>query len=909
MIKASAGSVTVGKSCRWLRVLALRLVLSVCLVGGASLLVERPAVAEDAAPEATGADVETLIEDIVVIGSRRRDRSATESPVPVDVVTADDFVMQGDNNLDALVASQVPSYNVGLEPISDAASFIRPATLRGLPPDSTLVLVNGKRRHRGAVITWLGSGVSGGAQGADISAIPAIALDRLEVLRDGASAQYGSDAIAGILNFVLKDGSSGTTLDARWGRHYEGDGDVLTLAGNVGLPLTSDGFANLSFEWKDSEPTDRGVQRGDAQALLNAGNVHVRRPTAQIWGSPEYSGDYKLFGNFGVDLPGGAEVYAFGNWAERQVEGGFYFRNPHTRGGVFKGDVVDDNGNPVPKDDEGKELAHGTPTVKVADLSGNLSANCPIIRVEGAFQAEGANNPDNPYYGGVPDPTALAAVRDHPHCYTLYEKFRGGFTPQFGGYIDDRALAIGLRGKRGEWFYDLSAAAGRSHADFYIYNTINPQLLGRRNDIPTYYDAGAYTETDRVVNFDLSRPLSLGRSGVPINVALGLEYRDETFEVASGEPNSYYIDDEYGLPEQGFGVGSNGFPGFQPGDAGKSTSRSHAAYVDLESNLTERFLLGAAVRYEDYRLFGDTTDGKLAARFQVSDAVAVRSSVSTGFRVPTAGQATVRNVTTEFNKGRLADIATLPPSNPVAQQLGATPLTPEQSTNFTMGTVIRLNRLDITLDYYNIKIEDRITLTSRFDLKQEDIDALLAAGVSDASSFTSVRFFTNRQTVEASGIDLVATLPFAFWGGESSLTLAGNWSNVSLTDYDPDFTNENRRRQIEEGRPDQRYVVTWAHRQGPWRFMTRGRYYGEHYDAPTNDGDVSFYADPRVLFDLEVSFDWNDSVTMVIGAENVLDEYPEENPAGEVAGLLYPEGSPFGFNGGYYYVGLKVALP
>ncbi len=872
-----AGSVAVGGLRHRPRKLAVRLVLSVCLVGCAALLAERPAIAQEATPDGTEADVETLIEDIIVIGSRRRDRSAIESPVPVDVVSGDDFVMQGDNNLDALVASQVPSYNVGQEPISDAASFIRPATLRGLSPDSTLVLVNGKRRHRGAVITWLGSGISGGAQGADISAIPAIALERLEVLRDGASAQYGSDAIAGILNFVLKDDSSGATLDARWGSHYEGDGDVLALAANMGVPLTSDGFANLSFELKNSDPTDRGVQRGDAQALIDAGNPHVRQPTAQIWGAPEYSGDYKLFGNFGIDFLNGSEAYAFGNWAKRQVEGGFFFRNPHTRGGVFEGDPLPD----------------GIPTVKVADLSGDRSANCPAI----------------PIIDDVPDADALAAVRDHPDCYTLYEKFPGGFTPQFGGNIEDRALAVGFRGKQGEWFYDLSAATGRSHAQFYIYNTINPQLLGHRNDIPTYYDAGAYTETDRVVNFDLSKPFSFGRSGVPINIALGLEYRDETFEVTSGEPNSYYIDYEYELPEQGFGVGSNGFPGFQPGDAGQSTSRSHAAYIDLESNLTERFLLGAAVRYEDYGLFGDTTDGKLAARFQVSDAVALRSSFSTGFRVPTAGQATVRNVTTEFQDSRLADIATLPASNPVAQQLGATPLTPEQSTNFAIGTVISLNRLDITLDYYNIEIEDRITLTSRFVLEPEDIDALLAAGVSDARSFTSVRFFTNRQSVEASGIDLVATLPFELWGGESSLTLAGNWSDIALTDYDERFTSENRRSQIEEGRPDLRAIATLTHSRGPWRFMARGRYYGEFYDAPTNDGSVSFYADPRLLFDAEAAFDWNESVTLVIGADNVLDEYPEENPQGEVAGLIYPEGSPFGFNGGYYYVGLKVALP
>ena len=228
-----------------------------------------------------------VIEEIVVVGSRRRDRSAADSPVPVDVVGGDEFAAQGDSNMDSLIASLVPSYNVSQEPISDAATFIRPATLRGLAPDATLVLVNGKRRHRAAVIALLGAGISGGAQGADVSVIPAIALDRLEVLRDGASAQYGSDAIAGIMNFVLKEDNSGMAVDAKWGSHYEGDGDALTLAANVGLPLTEYGFANLSFEWKESDPTSRSRQRGDAQELIDAGNTNVRQPAAQIWGSPD----------------------------------------------------------------------------------------------------------------------------------------------------------------------------------------------------------------------------------------------------------------------------------------------------------------------------------------------------------------------------------------------------------------------------------------------------------------------------------------------------------------------------------------------------------------------------------------------------------------------------------------------
>ena len=238
------------------------------------------------------------LEEVVVVGSRRRDRSASDSPVPVDVIGGDDFLAHGASDMDSLLSALVPSYNVATEPISDAATLIRPATLRSLPPDSTLVLVNGKRRHRAAVIALLGAGISAGSQGPDLSVIPAIALDRLEVLRDGASAQYGSDAIAGIMNFVLKEDSEGMTFDAKWGSYFEDNDNSLTLATNIGLPLSDAGFANFSFEWKEADPTSRSTQRGDAQGLIDAGNTNVRQPAAQIWGSPEISDDFKLFGNF-----------------------------------------------------------------------------------------------------------------------------------------------------------------------------------------------------------------------------------------------------------------------------------------------------------------------------------------------------------------------------------------------------------------------------------------------------------------------------------------------------------------------------------------------------------------------------------------------------------------------------------
>ncbi len=824
------------------------------------------------------AQVAGTLEEIVVVGSRRRDRSASDSPVPVDVILSEEFLSQGNTDMDSVLAAVIPSYNVSQEPISDAATLIRPATLRSLPPDTTLVLVNGKRRHRAAVIALLGAGISAGSQGPDLSVIPSIALERLEVLRDGASAQYGSDAIAGIMNFVLKEDNQGAVLDTRWGSYFEGDGNSVIISGNAGLPLTSAGFANLSFEWKESGPTSRSVQRGDAQSLIIAGNTDVRQPAAQIWGAPEISGDFKFFGNFGLDLGNGSEAYAFGNWAERQVEGGFYYRNPHTRGGVFRG----------------PELPDGTKTVKVADLTGDMSGNCSVVRI----------------VNDVADSAALASVRDNPDCYSLIEKFPGGFTPQFGGFIDDLSLAVGVRGDDlldSGWFYDLSASVGRSNASFYIYNTINPQLLSRRNDIPTYYDTGAYTETDRLVNFDLSKPFNVGNLWGPVNVALGLEYRDETFRIHNGDSNSFFIDPN--LAEQGFGVGSNGFPGFRPDDAGEHTVRAYGAYIDVESDVSERLLLGGALRYEKYPAYGSTLDGKFATRLQIVDSLALRGAVSTGFRVPTAGQANLRNVTTEFQMGFLTDIATLPPTHPVAQQKGAQALTPEQSVNKTVGFVFNVGALGLTADYYNIRIKDRIAFTSRFNLTPGDIEALLASGVSDASSFSSVRFFSNQQTVEASGIDLVASLPFDLVGGDSMLTVVANWSDINLSRFNTDFTDENTRLQIEQGRPDSRFSATWSHTQGIWRLLGRARYYGGYYDAPTNDGTVSFFPEPELLFDVEAGVNLTDSLSVLLGAQNVLNEYPGLNPNGEVAGLIYPEQSPFGFNGGYYYLRATWQMP
>ena len=831
----------------------------------------------------------TVIEEIVIIGSRRQDgRSQADSLVPVDVFGGEDLSNMGSTDMDQALSNLIPSYKVDTQAINDAATLVRPATLRGLPPDSTLVLVNGKRRHRAAVITFLGNGVADGSQGPDISTIPSIGIKRVEVLRDGAAAQYGSDAIAGVINFELKDDAEGGTVEARWGQHYEGDGDGFNFAGNIGLPLTSSGFLNLSMEYKEADPTSRAIQRSDAQTLIDAGNPYIQdesydsifHPTVMVWGAPEFEYDYKFFGNFGMDLSDNFEAYGFGNYAKRKVEGGFYFRNPHTRSGVFDGDI-----DPV----------SGYDTVKVADIDGiGVGTSCPVIRII-----------DN-----VASAEDIAAVEADPNCESFITRFPGGFVPRFGGTMEDYSFAIGVRGDLpGDWHVDVSGVYGRHEASFFMRHTLNPQLLAKPDitvaNIPINYDPGVYTETDYTINLDVSKLVDIAAFHSPLSIAFGLEHRQEEFKVTQGGETSWFQDlRPGGLTEQGFGVGSNGFTGFGPRLAGTWSRNSYAAYLDVEAELSRDVLLGVAGRYEDHKGVGETMDVKISTRGQVNDNFAIRGAVSTGFRSPTVGQANILNVTTAFTGGMLADEATLPPTHPASALVGGQPLTPEESINYTVGAVFNIGDLDVTIDYFNIKVEDRIARSSNKILTDEDRATLVAQGVTDAAAFSQLRFYTNDFDTTTQGIDIVATLPFELGGGNSNLSFAGNWTETQVDDRNPDVINDKRVIQLEKNNPEIRFTTTLDHNQGPWRMLLRGRFYDSFVEFSTDDGSARLNAGSRWLMDAEVGYSLNNNITLVAGAENFIDTTPtnqRNNESPYPSGMQYAETSPYGFNGGFYY--------
>lgn len=809
---------------------------------------------------------EAALEEVVVVGSRGAPRTVAESPVPVDVLSADELNRAGSNDMLEQLKGAIPSLNVHLQPISDAASMIRPANLRGLPSDNTLVLVNGKRRHRASVIAFQGGGINDGAQGPDISVIPSIALKQVEVLRDGASAQYGSDAIAGVINFVLNDASEGGSFSIKQGGYQAGDGDSTVVAGNIGLPLTDAGFMNISFQMREADPTSRSVQRTDAQNLIDAGVKNVPEP-AQIWGSPEIKDDITFFFNSGLDLGNGSEAYMFGNYSERDVEGGFYYRNPNDKDNVYTYEHKEDKNQYRLVIDKG----YG------GDCGDSVTGIIPDIRKV-----------------KVDNDKALKALMDSKDCYVHNEKASGGYTPHFIGNIADTALTAGVRGDLTSgmlagYHYDLSGSVGRNEAHFGLIGTLNPSM---GPDSPRDFATGGYIQLAKTFNADLQK--QFGNT----SVATGYEWRETTFEVVAGEEASWKKGD-YVNDEQPLDIGSHGFVGFHPISAGAFTRRNHALYIDIESQLTDDLLMGGALRYEDFTSFGDTTNYKISFQYQQIDAIALRGSVSTGFRAPTQGQTNVVNTQTSVAGGELWQVQTLPVS-----KLDEGELIPEETKSYSLGMVISVGDMEITADYFNIDVSDRIGIANNQDATWKHWKAMEDAGIPNPRNIKKISYFTNDFDTETEGVDIVATYPAEFFSGATDFSLAYNWTDTVVSDVGEVTKKEKLKvERLEDGLPHHRATFTVAQDWEDISAFVRTNYFGSYF-ATSAFGEFSAEADSAVTVDAEATYRVSDNISISAGGQNIFDQEAEklDEESAKTLGAIYYETSPFGIEGAYWYL-------
>ena len=878
----------------------------VIFIGLASIAVAQETEMESS--DAASEQESVTLEGIVVVGTRAKPRSVLESAVPIDVLPSDDFVKHGSTDLPDLLRNLVPSYNVNAQPIADAATVVRPANLRGLAPDHTLLLVNGKRRHRASVIAWLGNGLSDGAQGADLSPIPSLALKQVEVLRDGASAQYGSDAIAGVMNLQLKDSYEGGSFEIKPGIFQAGDGLTYALAGNIGLGR-EDLWTNLSFEYGGTNETDRSVQRDDAAALIRAGNTDVADP-AQPWGHPIIRNDIKLFANSGASITDDIQFYGHANYAQKEVEGGFYFRNPNTRGAVFSND--------------------GGETLLVGNLRGLTAEMADWEARKQAAEAAGQefielsphDADDIPITNSVPDPGALQQVFSDPNLFTFQELFPGGFTPRFGADTQDASLLVGLKGTvLADVGWDLSASYGRHASDFFIRNTVNASL---GPDTPTEFDPGDYIQADTNINLDLTYPLH-----DTVFLASGLEYRTETFEIVQGQIESWEIGP---LASQGFSSGSNGFPGFSDIAEGNWTRSNFAGYLESEFQPLGFWTVNAAVRGEYFDDFGSTVNYKVATNYGIADTfkellsidpiidLRVRGSYSTGFRAPTPGQQNAFNVTTEFGENNtLVNKGTIPSTHGAARLVGGKALEPEKSKNFTVGTVVSHAIASITIDYFNIKVEDRLAPSRDFnrgtDITEAQILQLVAEGITSAGNLQEFRFFTNEFETNTQGIDVILTAPIL----DGTLSVAYNYTGTEVTKHNPDILNEVRINLIQKGIPRHRGNVTLTQAIGnSLGVLGRVNYYGPWYE---NAVGAQTYSE-AFLVDLEVSYAIVENLGITIGVNNVLNVEPDniteaegpdvpfdikEFPA-RIVGRPFGEYSPYGFGGAFWYTKVSYSF-
>lgn len=806
---------------------------------------------------------------IIVTGTRRTDRTVADSTVPIDVISSDSLLNQGTTETNRLLNNLVPSFNFPQPSLTDGTDSLRPATLRGLAPDQVLVLVNGKRRHLSSLLNLNGS-VGRGSSGVDMNTIPPIAIDRIEVLRDGASSQYGSDAIAGVINIQLKKREGGRA-QATFGKYittmkgvdqvasvaattgasdnpaitFTGqdrtrrDGDTWTIATNIGLPLGDTAYFNWTAEYKDRSPTNRsGPDLRRQYSTAGDPRESTFNRYSHRFGDGE-SKDFNFFVNAGADLGEAFELYAFGSYGIRDANGtGFYRRSLDSR------------------------------------------------------NADWAN-------GGMPF-------------------YPDGFLPQIDSTIEDISAAVGVRGETSGWNLDLSLTYGTNALDYGVSNSWNASLGGDVS--PRNFNAGGLRSGQMAVNFDAQRELNLGIGDT--SLAVGGEWRNENYKIIAGELASY-VAGPFTF-SNGASPGAQVFPGFSPTTAIDRSRDSFAGYVELDTDISDAFNVQVAGRYEHFSDFGSTVNGKAAARFEPIDGFALRGSVSTGFRAPGMAQQFFSTTSTNNVTGvGLIEIGTFPVSSPIAVALGAEPLKAEKSLNLSGGVVFTMvPGLNITVDYYNIKINDRIVLTE--NLQGADVVAILqAANVVG----TSARFFINGIDTRTQGLDVVASYRIPDFGlGRFTLTAGYNINDTKITDRRT-FSGFTAQRlfarsesfRLTDGQPSNKLNVGLDWELEPFGATLRGNRYGSVFlpTGSTSDitvakgtapGDITL--SPKWVVDLELRVNPLDNVQLAFGANNLFDQYPDRLPYGTVDGfnfglnnsfLPYSSQSPFGFSGRFLY--------
>lgn len=837
------------------------------------------ASAQDPADEQIG--------EVVVTGTRKAGVLPTETLSPVDEIDGSLINQQAAFDLTDSLTKVVASLNTQRYPIADGTAFIRPVTLRNLSPDHTLVLVNGARQHRSALVNLqlapLGT-VNQGAQGVDWSTFPSLAIERVEVLRDGASAQYGSDAIAGVVNVILKSANEGGSFAGSYGEYSESDGERFSVSGNIGLPLTADGFINLTAEYSESDETSRGVTQFEA---IDAGplvgfDLIPEEGLGQRWGDPNVE-TLKVMVNAGMPIGDRLEFYGNANYMDNSTLSDFFYRAP----------VIGPPNSPQPAAPD----ARGT-LMEDADNNGlpDPASQALVDSITGA----GLDPADYLTLDGT-SPSGWSLLNP------IHTLFPGGYNPDFGADLTDFGIAVGLRGDISDTLrWDARVRYGENEVEYEMTSSINPSL-GRLS--PTSFKPGNLRQEESGLNLDFVKTFA----NSPLNLAFGAEFRNETYEIEQGDPASI----EMGPTFIEFGFGSDGFQGFAPETAGSFESDSYAGYVDVETDLTDRLSAAVALRYEDYDTFGDTFDWKVSGRFEVTDTFAVRATANTGFRAPTPGQVNTLNVTTTSNQaGTLVPSGTFPVDHPVSVAFGALPLEPEESESYTAGLVwTPTSNMSITLDYYHIKIEDRMAAFNVF-VGPAELQILEDAGVPNFQTFdgANVAFFVNGFDSEVEGVDLAFTTNVQMGPGDLLIDLRHNYNSQDVSNVAAGV-NASRVYDLENSVPENKSVATLDYSSGGlFGGLLRLNYYGDWSAtgglfSPGDASDQHDYSG-ELLVDLEARFTFAERYTFTVGGENVFDTFPEDDEdfVSQLLGVRYALTSPFGFNGAFYYARLTASF-